>query len=108
MNIEQKYDKEERIWRMNATNDQGERLGGLYYKKTSSELRLCYISVKEDGHGVGRALLEELVNTAQQDHATAITGAFIPVPETSGAAQHLYESLGFVINPKTKEMRKEL
>lgn len=108
MNIEHYYDKGKGSWALQAINVEGKNAGHIYYAKKGSEIRLCYIYVIEQGEGTGRGLLEKLIEVARECRAEEITGSFIPVPETSESARHLYETVGFVINPKTNKMYKRL
>lgn len=78
MNIEHYYDKPERIWRMKAVDEEGQRLGGLFYTMQRDELKLCYLYVKETNKGIGRALLEQLVHEAEEHHVATITGTLFP------------------------------
>lgn len=73
----------------------GEIVGCVYLKPRSAstvEVKRLYVRPSGRGHGLGRSLMEEVIDTAREMEYTSIVLYTTPFTE---AAQSLYENLGF-------------
>lgn len=104
-----RYIEKERVWRIEAHDEDHSPLGGMYFKKNSSNtLKLLYIYVHIKQRNIGELLLNRLITFAQENNYCEIIGDFQPVPEYAQAAEHLYTSNGFVLNQQKHTIRLEL
>lgn len=98
---EPRYIENDKVWRIETHDARNQLLGGLYFKENKDKsLKLLYISVQSPGKGVGGQLLDALITFAQHNGFIGITGDFLPVPESSVAAEQLYRSRGFQVDHK--------
>lgn len=102
------YLEKDRVWRMELRDDDGEKMGGLYYLRRKNEFKLAMIKVVKQNVGVGTILLESLIDEAEKEEVCSIVADAIPEPECEYAACCLYEKMGFVIDYKTGRMKREI